>query len=401
MRIALINPPSPFLEEMNIQPPLGLLYVAAVFEQFGQEVSIFDYGVKDYGVLDGYDIYGFSAASPQYPHAVNLAKKVDGYKVIGGPHVSSIDDEEACWDAVVKGEAETTIPFLLRRPKKKFVISGHPLKDLDLIPFPARHLVDLGQYIRKVGGKRAATLICSRGCPYNCAYCCKKSSGSYRRRSVANVIAEVDELINRYKYYAFLFVDDSFTIDKRWVVNLCSELKKRNVIWRCWTRVDLVDQATLNSMADGGCIEIAYGIESGSDEMLESMGKHTTTEQGYLAVKMAKQAGMKVKAFLMAGFPTETAKTIAETIHFVEKTEPETWSLGTFTPLVGSDVWKHPEKYGIKKINEDFTEMYMIGKAGKGGKSFIPIDGDYSRIEILRDVLLEYLKIRGKYDSKL
>lgn len=397
MKIALVNPPSPFLEEMNIQPPLGLLYIAAMFEKYGQEVSVFDYGVKDYGVLSGYDMYGFGASSPQYPYAVDIASKINGYKIVGGAHVTSIDVEDNCWNAIIKGEAESTVPFLLNKPNTT-VMSGEPPKDLDTIPFPARHLVDLNQYIRKVGGKRAAPLICSRGCPFSCSYCDKESCGSYRRRSVKNVIAEIDELINEYGYHVFLFVDDSFTIDKKWIIDLCREIEKRKVIWRCWTRVDLVDLDMLMIMNNAGCIEIAYGIESGSDDMLKSMNKGTTTKQGYEAISMAKKSGIKVRAFLMAGFPTETPKTVAETIKFVEKANPDFWNLGTFTPVVGSDAYKHPEKYGIKSINKDFRQMYSVGHDGKGGVSFVPANGSVDRLIALRDVLLEYL--RGRNESQ-
>jgi anaerobic magnesium-protoporphyrin IX monomethyl ester cyclase len=398
MRVCLINPPSPFLEEQNIQPPLGLLYIAAMFERHGQEVTVLDYGTKDYGVPEGYDLYGFSATTPQYPYAVELAKKIDGYKVIGGPHVTSVDADRSLWDVVVRGEGEQAVSILVRYAEKgaKGVIRDLlPINDLDSIPFPARHLVDLNDYVREVDGKKATVLITSRGCPFGCVFCDSEMWGrKVRRRSVENVMAEIDHLKERYGYQAFLFLDDSFTLNRKWVLEFCERIKRRNVVFRCWTRVDLVDKKMLKSMVEAGCVQLGFGIESGSDKILKSMNKGTTVEQGRKATKLTKDAGIEVKFFLVGGSPFETVETVVETVRFIEETDPDAWGLGTLTPVPGSMMWEYPEKFGIKEINKDLKQMYMVGHGGKGGLSFVPANGTAEDLMALRDVLLNYLKGR-------
>lgn len=396
MKIALINSPSPFLEEMDIQPPLGLLYVASMFEKHGQEVTVLDYGVRDYGIPEGYDMYGFSATTPQYFNSLDLAKKIDGYKIIGGPHVTAVNEYDNLWNVIVKGEGETIIPLLLKKYGDQKIIKSEIVKDLDSIPFPARHLVNLDDYVRTLNGEKCTSIITSRGCPFNCSFCGKSMSGKlYRRRSVENVMAEIDHLIKEYGYKAFLFVDDSFTLKRNWILKFCREMKKREVIWRCWTRVDIVDFEMLKVMSESGCVETGFGIESGSDKILKAMNKGTTVKQGLKAIEWTKKAGMKAKIFLIGAFPLETEESLVETLNFINKTNPDTWGLGTCVPLPDSSMYRNPKKYGIKEISSNFNRFYMVGRGGKGAISFIPSETTVERLVTLRNVLLEYLRSRG------
>lgn len=398
MRVVLINSPSKFLEEPDIQPPLGLLYLAAVFEFQGHDVSVLDYNVQDYsvrGILD-YDLYCFTATTPQYPAAVKLAKQVDGLKVIGGPHATSVEVDKL-WDVVVKGEGENAVSSLTSMYHSRRVLCPKLVEDLDTIPFPARHLVDLDKYKRTFEGKPVATLISARGCPYSCNYCDKDMWGyKVRRRSVENVAQEIVLLKAVYDYEAFLFVDDSFTLNRAWILELCQFMRRAKVVWRCWTRVDIVDLKLLQEMADSGCRNIGFGIESGSDTVLKKINKGTRVWQGIQAIKRAKDSGLKVKVFLMAGFPFDTDETINSTIKFVEDTDPDEWGLGTFIPIPGSDMYKNPSKYGIRTLSSNYEDYVEVGKDGKGGASFTPMKGSYEDLAGLRDKLLDYLKSRGK-----
>lgn len=187
MRVALVNPPSPFLIDDKVFPPLGILYVEAVLESSGHDVEMVDLSGLPRGKWSRKlekarqaELWGITFTTPQFPYAVSIRDIIkeidkDAKIVAGGAHPTA--DPASCipfFDSVVVGEGERAVPRLIQNienmPK---LVQTPPIENLDEVPFPARHLIDIDSYHYSIDGKKTTNIITSRGCPYNCAFCCK------------------------------------------------------------------------------------------------------------------------------------------------------------------------------------------------------------------------------------
>jgi radical SAM superfamily enzyme YgiQ (UPF0313 family) len=235
------------------------------------------------------------------------------------------------------------------------------VSNLDNIDFPARYLLPANM-IKHDGlvhhsDKPSTTMIATRGCVYNCAFCDRKTSGrKFRKRTVQNVIQEVVQLKNVYGIQHIRFIDDCITFDKQWFASLCIELQAQNITWTCLSRADCIDEKLLKLMKNAGCTEIFFGFESGSQKMLNLMKKHSTVEDNIKAVKMCKDAGIVSCAYMMFGFPGEDYQSVVDTIKFLDTAKPDKSRISTFVAIPGTDVWENPSKYHVKiKTNyEDY-----------------------------------------------
>lgn len=373
MKVVLINPPSPFLINDKVHPPLGLLYVAAqIRSQELAEVEVKDLaGMGD--KVPKADVYAFTATTPQYPAALGirkLLKKVrKGRFIIGGPHASSAPQEclKDGWDTVVTGEGESAMNYYLNNPKKYQgkELYGAPATDIDQIPFPARDLIDIKSYKYKVGKRWSTTMMSSRGCPYHCAFCSKKVMvGPVRRRSPENVNAEIAEIQDKYKFNAIMFFDDIFVMDYPRLKEIAEFMKERDIIYRCFVRANLASDKMMDVLADTGCYEIGFGAESGSDDILKTIGKVTTVEMNTRLVKLAHDRGIRVKAFLIAGLPGETEYTLHQMEHWIQTAHPDDFDISILTPYPGSDIYDYPQKYDIQfdKHGSEYGRWFYKGK---------------------------------------
>lgn len=363
--VNLINPPQPQLYDPSAYPSLGLLYLGAILEK-----EEFTCHYIDLSALEPYekirvpkaDFHLITVMSATYQSSQRVMESIEnGFKVAGGFHPSLFPEKslkELGVDAVVVGEAENVISEVLLE-KRKGVTYGDTIKNLDALPFPARHLIPLSKLrnLSNIHGDTykndgaSTTLISSRGCPYRCAYCCKAlpQMRYIRYRSAKNVVDELEEITSKFDIWHFRFVDDIFTVNRKRVHDLCALINQRQIeiYWLCITRTNTVTTDLLQTMYEAGCREIHFGIESGSQRLLELMNKQTTVETNLKAIEKAKKVGLKVKVFLMYDFPTETEEDIELTKKFVVKAQPDKWTLSKFTLLPGSDVYEHPQKYGI------------------------------------------------------
>lgn len=430
--VILINPPSPFLIDAKCEPPLGILYLAGAVKDIA-DVKVFDFGREKLTednftrfIIDDLKtcrIIGITAVTPQIKQVEYISHwlkklKSDAVIVLGGPHVTALDGD--IWkegnnrniDIAVLGEGEAVF-----RELTEAVLGGGNIKNIggiahlsdsgemvftkkrellriDDINFPARELIDLRSYSRHIAGLHATTLITSRGCPFECSYCMKGTwKTKIRRRSTENVINELKEIKNRYRFDAVLFVDDNFTLDRKWVLDFCKNMKELEMKWRCWTRVNIVDYDMLKIMKDAGCAELSFGIESGNQKLLDIANKKSTVEQNIQAIKWAKSAGILTKAFLMIGIPGETRGSVEDTKKMIKEAMPDQWILSTFTPIVGSPIWNDPKKYGIINFNRyDFEHQWEVGIKGEGG---LFIDTKWlpgNELRSLHSELFEFLK---------
>jgi len=382
--VGLVNLPQTELLEPLSYLPLGLLYLGAVLKREGHDVEFLDYSTcknlemigttKEYPLPEK-DIYLISATTPLMSKAKSLIEIIKSFypesKVaIGGPHITAApyDGYIAGADIIVTGEGELIIPMIVNHLING-VFSGGLVKNLDKIPFPARDLLPKEKVQYKgsvhgeiVKGSGATTIITSRGCPYNCYFCCKTTMHSrVRYRSPENVIAEIRELKEKYDIWQYRFVDDCFTVNRKRVETLCDLLKQEEVYWLAITRADRVDKPLLEKMYEAGCREIQIGVETASPRLLKIINKKETVEDYKRAIKHAKEVGLKVKVYLMYGLPGETEEDIELTKRFMLETQPDKWTLAKFVPLPGSKFYKEFWKYMIE-IPKSFDDYWFYSE---------------------------------------
>jgi len=373
--IVLINPPSPFLINDKVHPPLGLMYIAAHIEKFTSEkVRIIDLaGGNKLSTIPKARIYAVTATTPQYGSALEVLKYLKQkyprtHKILGGPHASSKPNQclKDGWHTVVVGEGEVAMNYIIQKPQQfNGIIQGIHLDNINNLPFPARHLIDIRSYKYKIGRRRATTMFSTRGCPYSCSFCSKTvMSGAVRYRSAENVNLEIDEVQQVHGFNAIMFYDDIFILNHVRLNRITTHMKERDITYRCFVRANLVTGKLLDHLADTGCHEIAFGAESGSDEILKTIGKITTVQQNTNLVRMAHDRGIRVKAFLIAGLPGETRVSLKATENWIRDAQPDDFDITILTPYPGSDIYEHPEKYDIKfdKSDGDYSQWYYKGK---------------------------------------
>lgn len=370
MQINLINPPTPELYNSDSYPSLGLLYLASILRNAGHKINYIQGGntnpIDLVKKLPEADIDAVSMVTPTYKTVKNLFQEIgekrDTYKIVGGVHPTIFPNEtlkNINVDCVVTGEAETVIERVVDEQPRGIITAGI-VENLDSLPFPSRDLYKFTLDKSGIHGspKPSTTVITSRGCPFKCSFCCKTPAMSrFRFRSARDIYKELRQL-NDVGVEHVRFIDDAFSVHKGRVFNLCRLIKKLDISYIAITRTDSVNPKVLKAMKDSGCTEICYGIESGSQYVLNLMNKHNTVEQNALAIKMTKEAGIKVKVFLMEGFPGERLYDRELTKKFILETQPDKYTVSQFICLPGSDVWNFPEKYNHKFHAEKEEDMF-------------------------------------------
>ncbi len=424
MKIKLINPPQPNSLDDKLDPPLGLMYVSAFLKKQGLETEIIDLPFiekkqweEKIGSADLYGITVYSASLYLAKEIAKIAKENNPQAkvIVGGPHPTALGEsvlaDEPNFNIIVMREGELTmlelaqgkpiqeIEGIIYRDNEKIIRRKERqlIKDLDILPLPDREILKINKYTRKVYGGYATSIITSRGCSFNCAFCCKDIFGSQVRfRSIESVIEEIKQIIHDYGINHFLFYDDTFVLKRERLYPLCEELSKLNIIFRCNGNARYNTYEDYKMLYRAGCREIAFGIESGSQKILNIINKGVTVEQNKRAILDAQKAGLLVKAYLMIGNPGESKETIEETKNFIIGANPDQYTLFTFVPLPGCDIWKHPEKYKIKIISRDYKQYFNIAGQNDGG---LVIETETLRpqdIEELKQELLQFLKERGQ-----
>jgi radical SAM superfamily enzyme YgiQ (UPF0313 family) len=369
VRIALIYPATDFDRRYHaLAMPIGILYLAAVVEKRrSASVDVFDArhgaALPDLAYVNDYDVIGFSAMTTQISNALRLARRVRdaGFKgtlAFGGPHASVAADHlrsQSFVDAVFIGEAEETflqyLDFLEGKPHQlervwtrdsKGQWGFHPgesfVKDLDTLPFPAREKYgDLAARIRFIN------MTTTRGCPYQCNYCQPSKQILFgkrvRRRSVENIVAKIEDALQRYRIDRFSIDDDTFTFNEPTVLEFCERVRPFGLRWACQSRTD-ISRATLETMRDAGCEELYLGAESGSQRVLELMNKKNTVESNAAFIQMCNELGIRSWCNMMVGYPGETRRDMELSLEFVRKAKPSRVCVTQVTPFPGTYLWE-------------------------------------------------------------
>jgi len=385
--VVLANPPYPEDVPQAVFIPLGISYLAAVLEKNGYAVDVVDCQVTKLTQKDledkfkslNPDIIGVTAATVTYFPALQILKaaKVALPKcmtIIGGPHVTILDErtftDSPDVDIVVRGEGEQTLLELaslvssgemkrlgdvlgitFKRKGKIHHTADRPfLEDIDSLPFPAHKHFDVSRY--RINGKLYMPIITSRGCPFNCAFCLasKMCGKGFRGRNPHKVVDELEWLRDTFGAGAFAFYDDTFTSDVQRAIDICDEMKARgfDMPWDCRTRVDKVSKPLLDKLRSTNCQLIHFGVESGSQQMLNVMRKGTTVEQNSRAIKMAKESGILVAISLVIGYPTETSEMLQQTVDFIDKTKPDYVYMCEAVPYPGTQLYDYVKELGFE-----------------------------------------------------
>jgi len=403
MRILLIAPPTVRIKG-NISgvyplPPLGLAYIAAVLEKDNFSVDILDIPVLKikmeslpaYFRDNKYSVYGLSCNLFNLRNGIEIAKQIKEInpkaKIIIGGRCNSFSPETIFkhgpdFDIIVKGEGEEvmlnicsmlrdgnenfyTVPGVSFKDNGKIIINPQPpYVNLDKLPLPARHLLPNKYYkIHPPFGIYPPVTIMetSRGCVYNCTFC--SLSSPLRERSVNNVIEEIKEITSRFKIKEIHFVDPSFTYNQERIMELCNHLIRNNIriAWTCKTRVDLVCKDLLEVMSKAGCYMISYGVESGSQAILNYLNKDITVEQTIEAFNLTKNAKIRTIAYVLLGSPKEDDDTVKKTTKLVEKIKPDFVLYGELLPDPNSPLVKQTARDNHIN-NKDIADFYIGGK---------------------------------------
>ena len=391
MKITLVNPPYPHTGHQH-PPfiPLSLGYLGAVSEKSGHEVNVIDCQAerlepedfrKRIGQTDA-DVVGITSTTLTYKSALRIAsvtKEVlpECTAVLGGCHASFWDEnalkECPSLDLIVRREGEITFLELLEKLENKSSLNSvkgitfrksdgeitknedRPfMENLDDLPFPAFHLFPLSSF-RRVG-KIIFPLTTSRGCVYWCDFCTavRMFGRKYRMRSPKNVVDEIEMLHNKYGESQFAFYDDAFTVDLGRVEKICDEIRQRKLAihWDCEARVDMVNRSLLQKMSAAGCMAVWFGVESGSQLIIEKMHKKIKLDQTRNAFKTARELGIMTIASVVLGFPSETEQTAWETINFVKELNPGDVGFYIATPYPGTPLYDLVKESGWLKITD-------------------------------------------------
>lgn len=413
MKVLLINPPQTFYPGSDPPAgnlPLGLMYIAAVLEKAGYPVEILDAFMKGafrkngdtltvgmtYEEIEGEirkrnpDIVGI--ANPftcQVEHAINvgnIAKEVDPniLTVVGGPHVAAVPvqfmEEAENIDIVVVCEGEYAMLDIVKVEegtmkmsdvqgivyRKNGVITQNPprslIEDLDALPFPAYHLMDMEQYLRpnrieyRSFKDRAISMITSRGCPFNCCFCSVHlhMGKKFRAHSVDYVISHIEYVVNKYKVKTIFFEDDNLTFDLKRFESICDQIIEKHIKFNWETpngiRADYLTRELLEKMKKSGCQSVFFGIESGDQYVLDNIiDKRLNLKTVVEVAKMCKEIGISTAAFYIIGFPGEKKEHMLRTVELALKLKKE-YDVGMLlhvaTPSLGTRLYKECKEKG-------------------------------------------------------
>lgn len=423
-KIMLIYPPAPIMnredrcqqpvKELLVIPPLppmDLMYMAAVAEKVGLEAKI-----VDYSLINAAGQLGSSAAKkdksntneslqqfisdlkdfkPDYLvlnvasttlesdlSVLDVAKEIlpDVITIAKGAHFltqnTDILYKYKSLDLIIVGEPEEPLKEILKGKEypsikgicyrdgfvAKYTGQGNFVKDLDKLPFPARHLVDNTLFRRPDNNKVQAIIKVSRGCPHHCFFCLATpvSGAKVRVRSVENIVEEIRECVNKYGIKDFLFWSDIFNQDREWVLDLCEAIidSGLKITWAANTRADTADEEMAEFMYDAGCRLVSIGVESGSQFILDKIGKKTTIDQVIDTVKIFKKTKIKIYNYFVIGLPWDTEDTIEETIDFAILLNSDFVSFYTATPLPGTRFYKFAKENNLLRDNMSFEGAY-------------------------------------------
>lgn len=400
MKVLLIQPPHAGREPSLF--PLGLGYIAAALKEIGCEVEVFDIHAHNYSRKEttqkleklGYDLVGINAFSTQYSYikwlTAELKKYHQGKIILGGPlptYNPSLVLEKTDADICVISEGDATIKEIVENINNLERVRGiyfsqdgeiiatpsrEYLKDVNGIPLPPYDIFPMDIYFKHISlfgapARKTMNLITARGCPYRCNFCSRTITGA-RFRTIDNVIEEIKTLKKRYAIDSVLFNDELVVVSRKRVRELCDKIRDLNIIWGCQGRANTIELDLLKYMKKAGCVYVGYGIESGSQKILDNMNKGVTVAQNEKAIRETLKTGLTPVIQMMFGYPGEDEGTIKETVDLLKRihcsvplpNSPEP-QLSLTTPLPGSPLYDQVLKEGLIKDEDEYLSKIELG----------------------------------------
>jgi radical SAM superfamily enzyme YgiQ (UPF0313 family) len=406
MRFALIfNPFKYKVHEENLRivqkyfgmfPPLSLSWVAAIARRAGHEVTLIDartLNLSKEEVLEELksfkpEVMGFMMTTYMFPDTLEwiryLKEELKIPVVIGGYNLRIYPKESLGHPEIeygVREHALETIPQLLaalegKRSledvvglvyKKKGVIKLNPVRPVvfENFPNPARDLLPNELYSEfPTERKNFTVMVTSLGCPHSCTFC-EAGRTAYNPRSALTVANEIQECYERYGIREIDIFDYDFTADRKRTIAICRQIRKRklDILWACRSRVD-IDRELLREMKEAGCGRIYYGLESGSQEILDRMNKGITLDQIRETIRHTKELGMKALGFFLIGAPGETKRTVKKTVRFAKELNLDYVQFSKCLAKPLTPLWKDM----VKETGRDYWQDWI-----KGEESDVPL----------------------------
>jgi len=433
MRVLLVNPDYEIERYMGrhfgrmgwVMPPMGLLYLAAQLEAEGLEVAVYDAQVDERSLdeaLGGFEpaIVGITCATALVGSTLEAARiakeRLPGVTVVvGGVHPTVRPDDllgGTHVDIAVRGEGLHTIVEIARAVESggwdeledirgiSFLRGGEPVHnpsrplepDVDAFPFPARHLVPMEVYRMSpdLSIRPPMDIVFGAyGCPYDCVFCAAQSvmGGSFRARSLDNIFSEIDRVVREQNPRTLLMGDDNFVLSKERTLDFCDRYRARGyhetLPWQVATRVDSVDGEILRAMAEAGCYLVSFGIESGVGRLLDTVEKGAEVEQAETAVRLAKEAGLIVRATFILGLPGETVADSEATIRFSRTLPLDQVRFALATPFPGTKLWEIAMAEGSVEI-DDWMRLSSMGGYRSDELFYVPRGRDSEELKRLQ-----------------
>jgi radical SAM superfamily enzyme YgiQ (UPF0313 family) len=378
-------------KDKHLPFPMFLAYTAAVLEKNGYNVHVIDAVARGMNFDDvknevtKYDprLIMIETSTPSINFDVETARilksqKGDFVLAMAGPHATvfatELLKEHEFIDVIIHGEYEYTMLDLanaIREGKAINKVKGISFREnrrvaqtekrpfienLDELPFPAQHYFRLEDY-SQIETRKSIRILSSRGCPFHCVYCLWPDvmyGHKFRGRSAKNVVDEIEYVIEKYDVQEIDFDDDTFTLSRKRVIDICNEINNRGlkIRWRCMGRVDTVDREMMQTMKNAGCYQICFGVESGVQKILDNAKKNITIEQIKKAFGDTKEIGLETYGTFTFGLPGETQKTIEETIKFAKELDPDIVQFSIVTPYPGTQYYDMLNEKGFIKTND-------------------------------------------------
>jgi len=361
----LLYYPKPDVGKEYMKYPLGVLYLASVLKK-DHDVRFYDSNVdsnKIEDVINDFNpkVIGISFTTGSKRNAFNLVNKFpEKFFIAGGFHPTHRSREclDNGFNLVIKGEAELTLPKLFRSYEKgnklEGIYEGEKVRNLDNIPFPARELIPR-DYFKKYN---QAAIIGSRGCYFGCKFCGSAKTG-LRKRNPENIVSELEEIVNYHSNQPIHFCDDIFTFDYGWGTKIIQKINERglNIRYSINSRVDIKENSIFKKLKESGCNTISFGVESGSQKILNDVGKGVTIEQIEKSVLAAKDAGLIVRTNWIVGLPGNYSEQL-KSIDLMKRILPDQVHVYLNTPYPGTVYGENPKKYGIHIKTDNWTEIF-------------------------------------------
>ncbi len=424
-RVLLIYPRYRYLLASSIEEPVGILYLASALRSAGWDVDVIDLtyekNLDKVGKAIGEDTLavGMSVSSPLLDRSIDIMNFIREHSpsipvIMGGAHASALPESalEAGFDYAVIGEGERalvslldgirnkdvgSVPGLAYRNEAGDILINPPefIEDLDSLPFPDRSCIDYGKY-EKVG------FIVTRGCPYGCFYCKpmvdKLFGKKVRTRTPGNVVKEIEEIFSTIGRRIIHFRDDNVLLGGLdWIQEFNLRIKRaipRGIQFTCNLRVDHAGEEIIKVIKEAGCIQIFFGVESGSQRILDFYRKRTTPEQAVEAFRLCKRYKIESVAAFMLGAPEETREDLELTYQLVKRMNPDNWIVYIATPFPGNYLYDYALERGIIRV----TSSEQFDNALNKRNFVMPMELKYLTREDIReyaDKIDRYMLLRN------